>query len=87
MKISNSLTYVLLALLFFALVLLNNTLFKSARMDLTENQVYSLSDGSKEILKQIDEPINLYFFFSDKASEGITTIRNYADRVESLLKE
>ena len=43
MKISNSLTYVLLALLFFALVLLNNTLFKSARMDLTENQVFTMS--------------------------------------------
>ena len=87
MKISNTLTYVLLAVLFFALVLLSNQLFKSARIDLTENQVYSLSEGSKQILQQIDEPINLYFFFSDKASEGLTTIRNYADRVESLLKE
>lgn len=87
MKISNTLTYVLLAVLFFALVLLSNQLFKSARIDLTENQVYSLSEGSKAILTQIDEPINLYFFFSDKASEGLTTIRNYADRVESLLKE
>lgn len=87
MKISNTLTYVLLSVLFFALVLLSNQLFKGARIDLTENQVYSLSDGSKEILKQIDEPIDLYFFFSDKSSEGLTTIRNYADRVESLLKE
>lgn len=87
MKVSNSITYVLLVVLFFALVLFSNQVFKGFRADLTENQVYSLSDGSKEILKGIDEPINLYFFFSDKASEGITTIRNYADRVESLLRE
>lgn len=87
MKLSQSLTYPLLAVVFFALVLLSNQLFRSTRIDLTENQVYSLSDGSKEILQQIDEPVNLYFFFSDKASEGLTTIRNYADRVESLLRE
>ena len=87
MKISNSVTYPLLAVLFFGLVLLSNQLFKSARIDLTENQVYSLSEGSKSILAEIDEPIELYFFFSDKASEGLTTIRNYADRVESLLQE
>lgn len=87
MKISNTLTYPLLAILFFALVLVSNQIFKTARIDLTENQVYSLSEGSKAILSQIDEPVNLYFFFSDKASEGLTTIRNYADRVESLLKE
>ncbi|WP_428982765.1 GldG family protein [Paraglaciecola aquimarina] len=57
------------------------------RLDLTENQVYSLSEGSKQVLKEIDEPINLYFFFSDKASKNITSIRNYANRVESLLTE
>ncbi|BDX07561.1 GldG family protein [Planctobacterium marinum] len=87
MKFSNTVTYPLLAVLFFGLVLLSNQLFKSARIDLTENQVYSLSGGSKSILSEIDEPIELYFFFSDKASEGLTTIRNYADRVESLLQE
>ncbi|MBE1299959.1 MAG: ABC transporter [Alteromonadaceae bacterium] len=87
MKLSNALTYILLVVAFFAATILNNTFFKSARLDLTENQVYSLSSGSKEILQQIDEPIQLYFFYSNKASEGLTTLRNYADRVLSLLRE
>lgn len=87
MKLSNALTYILLVVAFFAATILNNTFFKSARLDLTENQVYSLSAGSKEILQQIDEPIQLYFFYSNKASEGLTTLRNYADRVLSLLRE
>lgn len=87
MNASKSITYVLLVVVFFAATLLNNILFKSSRIDLTENQVYSLSTGSKELLKDIDEPINLYFFYSKKTSEGLTTLRNYADRVESLLKE
>lgn len=84
---SNPVSMLLLVVLFFALVLLNNQLFQSARFDLTEEQVYSLSDGSKEILSQIDEPIHLYLFFSEKSSEGLTTLRNYANRVQSLLKE
>ena len=77
----------LLAVLFFALVFLNNQLLSAFRLDRTENQVYSLSDGSKQILSEIDEPINLYFFFSDDASKGMTSLRNYANRVESLMQE
>lgn len=87
MKASKTLTYLLLVIVFFAATLLNNVLFKGARIDLTENQVYSLSDGSKTLLGEIEEPIHLYFFYSKKTSEGLTTLRNYADRVESLLKE
>ncbi len=84
---SNPISMLLLVVLFFALVMLNNQLFQSARFDLTEDEVYSLSDGSREILQQIDEPIHLYLFFSDKSSEGLTTLRNYANRVQSLLQE
>lgn len=86
-KLSAPLSAVVLVALFFILVLLNNQLLSSARLDLTQNQVYSLSVGSKKILAGIDEPINLYFFFSDQSSKGMTSLRNYASRVESLLKE
>ena len=86
-KLTSYLSLLLLAVLFFALVFINNQLLSSARLDLTENQVYSLSRGSKQVLSEIDEPINLYFFFSDKASKNMTSIRNYANRVESLLRE
>ncbi|MGS2721889.1 GldG family protein [Paraglaciecola aestuariivivens] len=86
-KFTSSVSLVLLILLFGALVFINNHMFSSVRLDLTENQVYSLSDGSKKVLDSIDEPINLYFFFSDKASKNMTSLRNYAGRVESLLQE
>jgi ABC-type uncharacterized transport system involved in gliding motility auxiliary subunit len=86
-KLTSSVSLFLLVVVFFALVFLNNQLLSSARLDLTENQVYSLSQGSKQVLKEIDEPINLYFFFSDKASKNMTSLRNYASRVESLLTE
>ena len=86
-KLTSSVNLVLLVVVFIALVFVNNRLLSSARLDLTENQVYSLSQGSKQVLKEIDEPINLYFFFSNKASKNMTSLRNYANRVESLLTE
>lgn len=86
-RISTPLIILLLAGLFFALVFLNNQLFGGIRLDLTQNKVYSLSDGSKQIIDELDEPLNLYFFYSDKASKNMTSLRNYATRVESLLKE
>lgn len=86
-KFSTSLILILLAVLFFALTILNNQLLSPLRLDLTENQVYSLSDGSREIVANIDEPINLYLFYSNKSSKGMTTLRNYANRVESMLRE
>ncbi|MBT1065686.1 Gldg family protein [Bowmanella sp. Y26] len=86
-RLSTFVAGVLLLLVFFVLVLLNNQLLGSARLDLTENQVYSLSEGSKQVLNELDEPVHLYLFFSDKASKGMTGLRNYANRVESLLEE
>lgn len=86
-KFASWLTVILVAVVFFALVLLNNLTLSGLRLDLTENQVYTLSEGSKKVIGDIDEPINLYFFYSDKASSGMTSLRNYANRVESLLQE
>lgn len=77
----------LLAVAFVAAVIVSNQLFKGLRIDLTENRLYMLSDGTKKILRNIDEPINLYFYFSNQATEGVPTIRDYADRVREMLEE
>jgi ABC-type uncharacterized transport system involved in gliding motility auxiliary subunit len=77
----------LLALAFIAAVIISNQLFGSWRIDLTENRLYTLSDGTKRILEKIDEPINLHFYFSDKATENIPSLRSYANRVRELLEE
>jgi ABC-type uncharacterized transport system involved in gliding motility auxiliary subunit len=78
---------VLLAVAFIVFTLMNNALFSSARLDLTENRLFTLSEGSKRIIRQIDEPVNLYFFFSQKASEDLTALRAYAVRVRELLEQ
>ena len=85
--VSFSFGLLLLLALFCALVVVNNEAFDNVRVDLTENQVYSLSDGSKRVVAEIDEPLNLYFFYSDTTTKGMTGLRNYANRVQSLLEE
>ena len=77
----------LLALAFIAAIIVSNQLFSGWRIDLTDSRLYTLSDGTKRILDKLDEPINLYFYFSDRASEDIPTIRSYANRVREMLYE
>ena len=77
----------LLAVAFVAAVIISNQLFKGLRIDLTENNLYTLSDGTARILENIDEPINLYFYFSDQATEGVPSLRDYANRVREMLGE
>jgi ABC-type uncharacterized transport system involved in gliding motility auxiliary subunit len=55
-------TLLVLALLFLALVTLTGTLLRGARVDLTSNKLYTLSQGTQNILDKLEEPINLYFF-------------------------
>jgi ABC-type uncharacterized transport system involved in gliding motility auxiliary subunit len=78
---------VLLALAFIGAVIISNQVFKGWRIDLTENNLYTLSDGTKRILEKVEEPINLYFYFSDKATENVPSLRSYANRVRELLEE
>ena len=53
---------------FILFTLVNNLMLGSVRLDLTENGLYSVSDGTREIIGDLEEPVNLYFFFSEKAS-------------------
>lgn len=77
----------LAVLLFFVFNAFNHLVFKDARLDLTEGQLYTLSEGSLNLVQGIEEPVQLYFFFSEAASRDLTPIRTYADRVESMLEE
>jgi ABC-type uncharacterized transport system involved in gliding motility auxiliary subunit len=72
---------------FLVFSVFNNTFFHHVRLDLTENKLFTLAEGSREIVTALDEPIHLYFFFSEKASADLTSLRTYADRVASLLEE
>jgi len=76
-----------LAVLLVAVILISNVLFRGARVDLTQGHLYTLSQGTKNILAHIDEPIHLYYFYSDKGTQDLPQVRTYATRVRELLEE
>jgi ABC-type uncharacterized transport system involved in gliding motility auxiliary subunit len=78
---------VLLLILFVAVNMLSANLLRGMRIDLTQNGLYTLSDGSRNILRELQEPVNLYLFFSSEASRGLPQIRSYARRVDEMLEE
>ena len=54
---------VLLLLLFISISILSGSLFTGLRFDLTENKLFTLSKGSRQILENLQEPVNLHLFF------------------------
>jgi ABC-type uncharacterized transport system involved in gliding motility auxiliary subunit len=78
---------VLLGVAFIIAVSIANEVFKGWRFDLTENNLYTLSDGTKNLLHNIDEPINLYYYYSDEATAGMPSLRSYAGSVREMLEE
>lgn len=77
----------LLAVLFVATVMFANLSLDGWRLDLTEQRLYTVSDGTRKVLAKLRQPVNLYFFFSDRQSGGHALLRNYATRVRELLEE
>ena len=59
------------------------------RLDLTKEKAYTLSEGTKAILKKIDTPIKIRFYCTraESASPETVFFRNYAQQVEDLLDE
>ncbi len=78
---------IVLIVLFLVVNMVSSTLFTNTRIDLTENELYTLTDGTRNIIKNIEEPVTMYLFYSDKASEDVPQLRTYATRVKELLKE
>lgn len=74
-----------IALAFLAFNILSGLLFSQSRLDLTEQKLYSLSEGTQRILKELKTPLELEFFFSDELARELPAVRLYAQRVQELL--
>jgi ABC-type uncharacterized transport system involved in gliding motility auxiliary subunit len=80
-------TLLALALLFIGLTVLFNHTLRGWRADLTQNHLYTTAPGTERILKSIHEPINLYFFFSEKTAGQLPQLKTYGVRVREFLEE
>jgi ABC-type uncharacterized transport system involved in gliding motility auxiliary subunit len=79
---------VALIVLFLGVIMLSNVALRGMRLDLTQNKLYTLTPGTQQVLKELKEPINLYFYFSrDAATKQAPLILPYAGRVREFLEE
>jgi ABC-type uncharacterized transport system involved in gliding motility auxiliary subunit len=77
-----------LAVLFLAVVMVSNVGLRGMRVDLTQNRLYTLSPGTRQVLAELNEPVNLYFYFSrEAAAKQAPLLMPYATRVREFLEE
>ena len=57
------------------------------RVDLTENNIYTLSEGTRNIIAKLDTPVEIRFYATRDESVMPVRFRNYARRVEDILDE
>lgn len=78
---------VLSAVLFVALNTFSNVGLQNARLDLTDRSLFTLSDGTRNIVQGLREPITLKFYYSEDVVTEIPALRAHAQRARDLLQE
>lgn len=76
-------------LLLFAIIVAVNVVssFLYFKIDLTEDKLYTLSPNTERILSRLKAPVVVRFYFSKSNVRTPQKIKNYAVRVEDLLRE
>ncbi|MBL6990411.1 MAG: GldG family protein [Bacteriovoracaceae bacterium] len=82
---------ILSILIMIFIIYIGSTLGKRAQLDLTSENLYTLSKGTKAILKKINAKIDIKLYYSKTAanqgSEGIRYFNTYYNYVRDLLEE
>ena len=77
-----------LVALFLILIFVNIIVsYANIRWDVTEDNNYSLSDGTKNILSSLSEPVTIKFFYSQSNPDIPANIKIYAKEVRDFLSE
>jgi ABC-type uncharacterized transport system involved in gliding motility auxiliary subunit len=82
-----SLFLVFVAVIFFSVNVIAQAVFRSSHMDLTADKLFTLSDGTKEIVRSLPDTITLRFYFSKKLATEFPATEEYAKRVRDMLEE
>jgi ABC-type uncharacterized transport system involved in gliding motility auxiliary subunit len=74
------------------IVLLSVNLFASsalrnAKADLTQQRLFTISDGTRAMLRSVDEPISLRLYFSKRLGEAAAIYGRYFERVRAVLQQ
>jgi ABC-type uncharacterized transport system involved in gliding motility auxiliary subunit len=78
---------VAIAILLLATNLLSGLFLKGVKYDLTADRLYTLAEGTQNILSNLSKPITLNFYFSEKLFSATPAVATYGKRVRELLEE
>ncbi|WP_421994451.1 GldG family protein [Roseococcus sp.] len=67
-------------------LLADRTLY-AARVDLTQQRLYTLSPGTRQVLGSLQDPITFRLFYSRKLGSEVPQYGTYAGRVREMLRE
>lgn len=75
-----------------AAIVIGINMFADARLsnmhvDLTEQHLYTLSSGTKQVLHGLKDPVTLRLFYSPRLGTEVPIYGSYADRVREMLEQ
>jgi ABC-type uncharacterized transport system involved in gliding motility auxiliary subunit len=84
---SSALGLIAAAALAIGVNMLVERLAPRARVDLTQQRLYTLSDGTISVLRGLQEPVTLRLFYSRRLGAAVPAYGSYAERVRAMLEE
>ncbi|MCU0838786.1 MAG: Gldg family protein [Rhodospirillales bacterium] len=78
---------VLAAILFVAVNMFVDRNLRGIQLDLTEGRAFTFAEGTRRVLKSLDEPIELTLYYSPALGEAAPRYAAYHDRVRELLRQ
>jgi ABC-type uncharacterized transport system involved in gliding motility auxiliary subunit len=73
------------AVVFVCINIVSAQVFRNARVDLTQQHLYSLSQGTRTLLGELKEPVRFRLFMSSGLTKQAPQLAAFAARVRSLL--
>jgi len=84
---SSALGLIAAAALAVGVNMLADRLAPRARVDLTQQHLYTLSEGTVQTLRNLHDPITLRLFYSRRLGAAVPSYGSYAERVRAMLDE
>ena len=73
----------LAAIILLAVNLIASSALRDARLDLTKEGIYMISEGTRKTLRAIDEPVDIRVYFSKKLGEASPSYGKMFERVRT----
>ena len=86
-KAEHGVLAVLAIVLLFAINIIAAALFSNFRIDLTEEGLFTISEGTRNILEDLQDPIEIKLYFSRKHGTPYASFLRYGKRIRELLEE